>query len=205
VLLAIPHYRSHHKYIDTLLPQTTMARSPFLACVEFVSSRIVSVYQSNLLNNLSLATAIVGFWTILFLRSIIFTSRRFFRDKYPPGPPALPFFGNLFQLSMDAWVPFTEWKSTYGESFLEVSPAYVLKPGMFNFLGSLVYVNVAGQPVIILNNQKVATDLLDRRADIYSDRPNIIVASEFLAGGLLVTLMQHGDMYVLSQLISTDF
>lgn len=182
-----------------------MARSPFLACVEFVFSRIVSVYQSNLLNNLSLATAIVGFWTILFLRSIIFTSRRFFRDKYPPGPPALPFFGNLFQLSMDAWVPFTEWKSTYGESFLEVSPAYVLKPGMFNFLGSLVYVNVAGQPVIILNNQKVATDLLDRRADIYSDRPNIIVASEFLAGGLLVTLMQHGDMYVLSQLISTDF
>ena len=64
--------------------------------------------------------AIVGFCTFLFLRSVVFTTRWFFKDKYPPGPPALPFFGNVFQLSTDAWVPFTKWKSTYGEKFLEV-------------------------------------------------------------------------------------
>jgi len=63
---------------------------------------------------------IVAFCTLLFLRSVVFTSRWFLKDKYPPGPPALPFFGNVFQLSVDAWVLFTEWKLTYGERFLDV-------------------------------------------------------------------------------------
>jgi hypothetical protein len=90
--------------------------------VEFISSHAFAQYKSSQLMNLGLIWAIVGLCTFLFLRSVIFTSRRFFRDKYPPGPPALPFFGNLFQLSMDAWVPFTEWKLRYGENFPKVNP-----------------------------------------------------------------------------------
>jgi hypothetical protein len=62
-------------------------------------------------------------------------------------------------------------------------------------LGPVVYINAAGQPVIILNNNKVAADLLDRRANIYSDRSNNIVA-DILTGGYHIAFMHHGDMYV---------
>ena len=78
------------------------------------------LYQFDLWKNVGVTWAIVWFCTILFLRSVLFTSRRFFKDKYPPGPFALPCVGNLFQLSAAAWLSYTKWKSTYGERFLEV-------------------------------------------------------------------------------------
>lgn len=39
-----------------------------------------------------------------------------------------------------------------------------------DFVGPIVYLTVAGQPVVVLNTIKGAADLFDRRADIYSDR-----------------------------------
>ena len=49
-------------------------------------------------------TAVIG---LLTLKSILFTTRRFVKDKYPPGPPALPILSNLHQLSLDAWTPLS--------------------------------------------------------------------------------------------------
>lgn len=40
--------------------------------------------------------------------------------------------------------------------------------------GDLVHISAAGQDFLILNSHKVAADLLDRRAAIYSDRPRLI-------------------------------
>ncbi|KAI0302992.1 cytochrome P450 [Russula brevipes] len=51
--------------------------------------------------------------------------------------------------------------------------------------GDLIYLNVAGQPMVILNSQRVAVDLLDRRASIYSDRPHSIVLCDIMTNGLL--------------------
>ena len=59
-----------------------------------------------------------------------------------------------------------------------------------------MYLNAAGQPIIILNDHKTAADLFDRRANIYSDRPNNIVVS-LLTGGLHIAFMHNGDVYVL--------
>jgi hypothetical protein len=50
--------------------------------------------------------------------------------------------------------------------------------------------------VVILNSQKVAADLLDRRAGIYSDRPRNIVASDIMTGGLLVVFTRYNDVFV---------
>lgn len=41
-------------------------------------------------------------------------------------------------------------------------------------IGDLVYITVAGQGMLVMNSHKVAADLLDRRAAIYSDRPRLI-------------------------------
>lgn len=56
--------------------------------------------------------------------------------------------------------------------------------------------DLAGQHVLVLGNNKVASDLLDRRAAIYSDRPRFIVACGMLSEGLFFTFTRYGDMYV---------
>ena len=53
-----------------------------------------------------------------------------------------------------------------------------------------------GQPIIILNNPSIAAELLERRANIYSDRPRMIVAHEILCGGLLLPTARYGELYV---------
>jgi hypothetical protein len=50
--------------------------------------------------------------------------------------------------------------------------------------------------MVILNSQKVAAELLDRRAGIYSDRPRNIVGSDIMSGGLFFVLSRYNDMFV---------
>ncbi|KAJ7209438.1 cytochrome P450 [Mycena rebaudengoi] len=102
--------------------------------------------------------------------------------KLPPGPPGIVFFGNLFQLSSRVWLKFTGWK-TYG---------------------SIVYLDIAGQPIIVLNNAKTAADLLDRRGLIYSDRPGNIVASEMMTGGLLFAMSHYGDTWRIMRRVAQE-
>ena len=59
-----------------------------------------------------------------------------------------------------------------------------------------MFLNALGQPMIVLHSLKVASELLDRRANIYSDRPHLIVAQDFLCGGLFNALMSYGDVSV---------
>jgi hypothetical protein len=57
-----------------------------------------------------------------------------------------------------------------------------------------MYLNALGQPILVFNSLKSASDLLDRRANIYSDRPRLIVAHEILCGGLFSVSMRYGDL-----------
>jgi hypothetical protein len=59
-----------------------------------------------------------------------------------------------------------------------------------------MYLNALGQPIIVLNSLKVAFELLDRRANIYSDRPRFVVSFDILCGGLFTAFMPHGDLLV---------
>jgi hypothetical protein len=59
-----------------------------------------------------------------------------------------------------------------------------------------MYLNALGQPIIVLHSLKAAFELLDRRANIYSDRPRFIVAHDILCGGLFTGFMSYGDVLV---------
>lgn len=61
-----------------------------------------------------------------------------------------------------------------------------------------MYLNAFGKPMVVFNSLKAASELLDRRASIYSDRPRQIVANEILCGGLFTGLLPYGDVLVYS-------
>ncbi|KAJ6533878.1 hypothetical protein DFH09DRAFT_846888, partial [Mycena vulgaris] len=70
----------------------------------------------------------------------------------PPGPPRDPMIGNLRQMpSAKAPLVFHEWAKTYGD---------------------VVYLQIPGGSIIVLDSLQAAEDLLDERSAIYSDRPN---------------------------------
>ena len=58
--------------------------------------------------------------------------------------------------------------------------------------GDLIYLDAAGQPVVIINSQRVAAELLDQRATIYSDRPHNVVA-DMITGGLFFGFSRYGE------------
>jgi hypothetical protein len=111
--------------------------------------------------------------------------------KLPPGPRGYPIIGNAFELGKEPWLYFTELRKKHGKF---VTSIFLVPPFLRWFAGELVYLNAAGQPIIILNSQRVATDLLDRRAGIYSDRPPLIVACDIMTDGLLFGLARYSDV-----------
>ncbi|KAH8749038.1 cytochrome P450 [Hyaloscypha finlandica] len=80
------------------------------------------------------------------------------RSKYPvpPGPKGSPIIGNLRQVPAErSDLQFAKWAKEYKSD--------------------IIYVNLLGQPVIVLNSVKSAVDLLNKKGAIYSDRPRFVL------------------------------
>ncbi|KAI0737944.1 cytochrome P450 [Daedaleopsis nitida] len=119
-----------------------------------------------------LTTQPAAFALIVAFLVLLFHHRRSSstHKKLPPGPRGLPIVGNLFQLSNDLWFKLTEWKQEYGP---------------------IMYLNLAGQDIIVLNSLQAAADLLDRRAANYSHRPRFVVACNWLTEGMFFVLQGY--------------
>jgi len=105
----------------------------------------------------TLAVLPISFVVITALRRLIATGQH--KPHRPPGPTPFPVLGNV--LSIDAqepWLTYAEWRAVYGD---------------------LVFVRILDQEVVVINCQKIAEDLLDKRSRIYSDRPYLATLEPF--------------------------
>lgn len=112
----------------------------------------LSYYQMGMLNWFLLSSfAGISLWLIKSRRG---------RRLYPPGPKPDPFVGNIRQMpTKNQWITYAEWANEYGP---------------------LTYLNVLGQSIVILNTQKAAIDLLEKRGLIYADRPHSVMCNDLV-------------------------
>ena len=73
------------------------------------------------------------------------------RKKMPSGPFLIPILGNVLQLpKVKLWYKFEEWSNKYGP---------------------MITVWIGRSPVLVLNDAWTVSDLMDKRANVYSSRP----------------------------------
>ncbi|EAU81782.2 cytochrome P450 [Coprinopsis cinerea okayama7 len=90
-------------------------------------------------------------------------------------PKGLPILGNLFQIPSERpWLVYSDWKKTYGD---------------------MIYLEAMGQSMMIVNSLSVATDLLEKRGNNYSDRPGSSPAYDILGFEWMVGLMNCGPEF----------
>ncbi|KAK0185200.1 hypothetical protein F5146DRAFT_1144402 [Armillaria mellea] len=71
----------------------------------------------------------------------------------PPGPKRLPLIGNLWNVPRGVdhpWRTYAKWATTYGDIF---------------------YLDIPGNPTVVINSAQAAEDLFEKRSGNYSDRP----------------------------------
>jgi hypothetical protein len=104
--------------------------------------------------------------------------------NYPPGPPRDPIFGNARQMTGEhIELKFTEWGKRYGMSNrfpVEIrAPIYIGRnPRPDMLIGDIIYLQVLGQSLVVLNSYTACKDLLEKRGGIYSSRPRFVLLSE---------------------------
>ncbi|KAF9526217.1 cytochrome P450 [Crepidotus variabilis] len=96
-------------------------------------------------------------------------------NRLPPGPSGLPFVGNAFQMpSHNQEKVFASWAKQYG---------------------NIVYLQILGTDMVVLNSLDAARDLLEKRGSIYSDRPRFVLLSEMMGWELASTHMRYGPRF----------
>ncbi|KAF8898846.1 cytochrome P450 [Infundibulicybe gibba] len=101
--------------------------------------------------------------------------RRSSQLPLPPGPKGLPILGNFFDVPHEyQWLTYSQWGVTFGE---------------------IVYAEVLGNPMIILNSHKATTELFEKRSGNYADRPPMVMANELMGWGWDFAHMRYSDWW----------
>ncbi|TAQ89292.1 hypothetical protein B7494_g2367 [Chlorociboria aeruginascens] len=93
----------------------------------------------------------------------------------PPGPPGEPMLGHLRVVpSHKPELAYAKWSKEYHSDVL--------------------YFNILGQPVVVLNSVQAASDLLDKRGSNYCDRPRFVLF-EVMGWGMTLTFLRWGPRF----------
>ncbi|CCM01206.1 uncharacterized protein FIBRA_03254 [Fibroporia radiculosa] len=127
------------------------------------------MFSPNTLYAFDAIVAILG----LALLSRFIAARR--KGPFPPGPKGWPFMGNALDMpTSHHWKIFSQWSERWGD---------------------IVYVTVFGQPMVILNSLDHATELLERRSALYSDRPQMTSIGKIAGWDQIVVLTPYGAQF----------
>jgi hypothetical protein len=115
---------------------------------------------------------------LVFLVAAILGIRIYQRGRlpYPPGPRPLPLVGNLFDIPKEfSWLSYAQLSKKHGMVYF--GGKATLTEGM---AGDVLSFHVFGTVMVVLNSFKTNKDLLERRADMYSDRPVIPIVEMYV-------------------------
>ncbi|GJE86537.1 cytochrome P450 [Phanerochaete sordida] len=116
---------------------------------------------------------VVALLGVYLVRAII--ARRSSRLPHPPGPKGLPIIGNVADMPKShEWHKFSEWGEKYGD---------------------IIYLNLLGQPMVVLNSAQHAIALLDKRSTLYSDRPKLMMGGEIVGWKYTLALTPYGQRF----------
>ncbi|KAJ9604249.1 hypothetical protein H2200_011083 [Cladophialophora chaetospira] len=114
--------------------------------------------------------------------------RSFKRYPYPlpPSPPAEPLFGHFRNLPLE-----------------NAHLKHMAYAKQYNF--DIVYFNVLGNHMVVLNSQKIANEILDKRGANYQDRPSFVLF-DVMGWRLTLTFMPYGPRFKLHRsVLQTGF
>ncbi|KAI9067057.1 cytochrome P450 [Trametes sanguinea] len=100
------------------------------------------------------------------------------RPPHPPGPPGLPIVGNLLDIPSPNAFPW--------DTYMEYGKEYD---------SDIIRLNALGMNIIVANSIQVATELLDRRSAIYSDRPRMVMLGELSGFGTGMAFVPYNSFW----------
>ncbi|KAG8835163.1 hypothetical protein FRC17_005021 [Serendipita sp. 399] len=95
--------------------------------------------------------------------------------RLPPGPQGIVLVGNLFNFPKSRWFEaFISWGRQYGD---------------------IVYINILGKSMVILNTIEAAEDLAGKRMAVYSGRPYSTMSNDLMGSGYSLILLPQGSEF----------
>ncbi|KAE8155236.1 cytochrome P450 [Aspergillus avenaceus] len=123
---------------------------------------------------LSLASILLAA-VALYLAKVILTPKA--SAPLPPGPKPKPIIGNLGDLpppGQQDWQHWAQFKKLYGP---------------------ISSITIFGQTIIVINEARVAFDLMEKRSAIYSSRPRMVFAGELMGWEDILVMQGYTDRF----------